>query len=281
MERLPRHCRWCFLTINIANPPLNCYFEIIKFVTNAVFPSFGNRAMTPTEPQILDALQGCSQFLPESFQTEYTRLFLPEHLQNLASRLAQFTANGPPSNHPPPTLLVECTMPLAEAFAPFASLMEQWNDLQESDRQASMAAALLHASPQALLVLLGMRWTPASVRDARALPHSREALLQAAGKIYKETLTVGARAMTKHLQRVTDQFWGEMRGGDADKNQQALTKIASLLDQATWWNVFEHYKHEIVFEARIASGYGARWQHDGPVFIGFLEPFGPEFPMVR
>ncbi|WBX78052.1 hypothetical protein PG911_07290 [Tenacibaculum ovolyticum] len=33
-----------------------------------------------------------------------------------------------------------------------------------------------------------------------------------------------------------------------------------MLKNKTWWNVYYHYKHELVYEVRIASGHGARWK---------------------
>jgi hypothetical protein len=37
--------------------------------------------------------------------------------------------------------------------------------------------------------------------------------------------------------------------------------------------VFGHFQHEVVYEARVRSGHGARWAQGGAEFIGFLEPF--------
>ena len=38
-------------------------------------------------------------------------------------------------------------------------------------------------------------------------------------------------------------------------------------DSATWWNVFGHFAHEVVYEARVPSGHGARWGFGGDEFI--------------
>ena len=53
-------------------------------------------------------------------------------------------------------------------------------------------------------------------------------------------------------------------------------KQEAILDAATWWNVFGHFQHDVVYEARVPSGHGARWGFGGNEFIGFLEPFDEE-----
>jgi hypothetical protein len=84
---------------------------------------------------------------------------------------------------------------------------------------------------------------------------------------------VAARAWEKHAPRSGEAFWGKVTGNDRDKNAAALALVRKILTGATWWNVFGHYVHDTVFEARVPGGHGARWGRDGAVFIGFLEPF--------
>jgi hypothetical protein len=144
-----------------------------------------------------------------------------------------------------------------------------------------LAGALMTATVGRVLVLLGQRLTPGSLTDARAIPRPAEELLRASARTYKGQLSVGARALTKHLQRTRLTFWGELAGNEEEKSRTAQQLIQTVLRNATWWNVFEHYKHQVVFEARVAEGYGARWDNDGEEFIGFLEPFTEGFPLVR
>ena len=40
-----------------------------------------------------------------------------------------------------------------------------------------------------------------------------------------------------------------------DKNAAARQLIETILGGATWWNVFGHYAHDTVFEARLPSGH--------------------------
>jgi hypothetical protein len=230
------------------------------------------------------ALFACQACLPESFRSDCARLFHPEHLAKLAARLATFHHNGIPDTFPPPHLTVENTPPLQEAWAPFAGFMDAW---QQSVNQQSpellqlLAEALVTATIGGVLVLLGQRRTPGSLTDARAIPRPAEELLRASAQIYKGQLSVGARALTKHLQRTGLAFWGELTGTEEEKSQTAQRLLRTVLENTTWWNVFEHYKHQVVFEARVAQGYGARWGSDGEEFIGFLEPFTEGFPLVR
>jgi hypothetical protein len=230
------------------------------------------------------ALFACQTYVPEPFRSDCVRLFHPEHLAKLAARLDEFHRHGVPHAFPTPHLSMETTPPLREAWVPFAAFMQSW---QQSGEQASpdllrlLAEALVAATIGHVLVLLGQRRTPGSLTDARAIPPPAEELLRATARPYHGRLSVGARALSKHLQRSRSGYWGELTGNDEAKNQRAHEVLQTMLRDATWWNVFEHYKHQVVFEARVAEGYGARWGRDGQAFIGFLEPFTPGFPRVR
>jgi hypothetical protein len=60
------------------------------------------------------------------------------------------------------------------------------------------------------------------------------------------------------------------------KNALAEQILNGILDQTTWWNVFGHFSHETVYEARVPLGHGARGRLGGSELIGFLEPFDEE-----
>ena len=51
--------------------------------------------------------------------------------------------------------------------------------------------------------------------------------------------------------------------------------VTRIIEEKTWWNTFIHYKHDVVYEIRIASGEGIRWKKSESELelIGFLEPF--------
>jgi hypothetical protein len=215
----------------------------------------------------------------ESFQTTNARLLAEEHLVRLAARLLRFHEQGIPEERPRPHFAAECTPSLESSFAFFRDALALWQ--QSSDEPAvvqALARALEAAGTGRLLLLLGQRLTSASLTDARAIPPPRTELLASASRPHNpaDPLTVAGRALTKHHHRSLDAFWGEVRGSTAEKNANALRVLNLILDNPTWWNVFGHYAHDIVFEARLPTGHGARWGHSGGDFIGFLEPFDEE-----
>jgi hypothetical protein len=225
-----------------------------------------------------ETLRACATLLPEGFRTEHARLFEEEHLVRLAGRLLEFAEGGVPAQPPPPHFAAECTPPRTEAWAFFRDPVAEWQ--AAPDRLAApvlhgFADALVGAGTRNLLLLLGQRLTPASITDARAIPPTRAQLLAAANREHNpaDHLTVAARALTKHVHRSAEAFWGEVSGPVPHKNAVAVAILKRILDNATWWNVFGHFAHETVFEARVPSGHGARWGLGGSEFIGFLEPF--------
>lgn len=226
--------------------------------------------------ELVDILRACVSYLPEAFLSAHQRLFTEEeHLQKFANRLLAFSQSGVPETFPLPHFHVECTPPLKSAYVFFEPFMQHWksNTSNSSLLTQQFARALLEAGCKNILILLGQRITPASLTDARAIPPSKAKLLASANKEYTQGLTAGARALTKHVHRSPDQFWGEVKGSTEDKNRLAREKIERILEHTTWWNIFGHYKHDIVFEARVPEGKGVRWGHSGSELIGFLEPF--------
>jgi hypothetical protein len=110
----------------------------------------------------------------------------------------------------------------------------------------------------------------AGKRSARTLTRARTLLLadQAGGgpawegAATADALGCGHRTVERVRQRFVEQ------GLDA-----ARAVLERILDEQTWWNVFGHFQHEVVYEARVPSGHGARWVKGVAAFIGFLEPF--------
>jgi hypothetical protein len=204
---------------------------------------------------------------------------VPEYLDRLADRLQTLHRDGIPTRRPRPHFAAECTPPLGPAYAFFADALRAWEaDPSGASTPPAFAAAMSAAGCGSLLLLLGQRRTPATLTDARGIPPRREVLLGAAEQPCgpRDPLNVAARAFTKHFHRSPDAFWGKVEGSAQDKNRAARALLERILDNATWWNVFGHYKHETVFEARVETGQGARWGKAGTVFIGFLEPFDDE-----
>jgi hypothetical protein len=227
---------------------------------------------------LADTLQDCAALLPEAFRTEHARLFEDEHLARLAARLLAFHQQGVPAERPLPHFAAEITPPLADSWAFFRDAVAAWDTAADKEATAILqqfADALAAAGTKHVLLLLGQRLTPASLTDARAIPPTRAELLAAANQLHAppDHLTVAGRALTKHVHRSPEAFWGEVRGSALEKNAAAVHVITQVLDNTTWWNIFGHFQHEVVYEARVPTGHGARWGHGGGEFIGFLEPF--------
>jgi hypothetical protein len=214
-------------------------------------------------------------------RSDLARLFEDEDLvAGLATRLLVCARQGVPAERPLPHFSGECTPPLGEAFAFFRPALAAWHDGPDAPAVAQrLAEAVAAAGLKNLLVLLGQRMTPGSVTDASGLPPPRAKLLAAARMRHSEAdeLSVAGRAFAKHAGRDAGEgFWGQASGPSAEKNAAAERWIVQILDAATWWNVFGHFTHGLVYEAREPGGHGVRWGQGGDEFIGFLEPFEEE-----
>lgn len=200
--------------------------------------------------------------LSPAFRVLTARVWVPEQLDRIVRRVSE-----PPPERPLPHFEAEVTppvQPLAER------LRAVW-----SGSPVLLATEVERIGVDGLLLLLGQRRTPATLTDARGIPPTTDALLASAVARFNphDELTVAARAMAKHAHRSTDRFWGEVSGPTAVRNAQAFEVLTRILAGRTWWNVFGHFAHDTVFEARLPTGHGARWGDDGSELIGFLEPF--------
>lgn len=231
-----------------------------------------------SENDLVTTLKQCRELLSNGFREEHDALLADEHLEKIAARLLAFSQEGPPEGFPPPYPSAECTPPLQTAWEPFKGVMQQWlsaEDRQSPEMLQAMATTMEAAGIDRLLLLLGQRRTPASLTDARAVPPTLDQLLESAARPHTpgERLSVAGRALTKHVSRSTGSFWGEVTGSGEAINEQATELIRKIIAGVTWWNVFGHFQHEVVYEARLPSGHGARWAQKDWEIIGFLEPF--------
>ena len=193
-----------------------------------------------------------------------------EYILRLAQQIVHFAQFGVAKH--PPFYEEECTPALQGIVDPFLFAFDIWKtDTKEGEE--SFYALLERTAMKEILLVMGQRQTSASVRDEGGLPPLKDNLSASFSACHKHTLSVGARAWCKHANRSEDNFWGNVKGNDDYKNRIAELILQKLFTQYTWWNVFEHYKHGVVYEIRVPSGHGARWSVDGTVFIGFLEPF--------
>ena len=98
---------------------------------------------------------------------------------------------------------------------------------------------------------------------------------QLCGNANPPILTVGARAIQKHLTRANGAFWGPLFGkSDKKRNEQADRKIRELFSRITWINLLTLSRttaDQIIVEVRQSEGFGARWEVNYP-FKGLIEP---------
>jgi len=180
----------------------------------------------------------------------------------------------------PPECDVETTPDLQESLGAFRTEIEilfQYH-AELKDRavyHVSFDNAFSHLDMEGMLLLLGQRHTPSSLRSIQGVPPPLSLLLEAATKPYHlgHILHMCGRALCKHAARSSDSWWETPNGNDSQKNSIAIAVLNSILTKKTWWNTFSHYHWGVVFEVRVASGHGVRWSDDGRRFIGFLEPF--------
>ncbi len=226
---------------------------------------------------LIAVLRATRPHLSDDFWDRNGRLFESEPSRRLAERLWNFHQNGV-AELPPPRWDDESTPAVDEIFNRFQPVMSEWirvGGVTDGEIVAVWANTLKSVSAGDLLVLMGQRLTSASVCDHRAIPPDRQLLVKAALEPChpSNSLSVAARALEKHAIRSDEEFWRKPQGAPSDRNAEAVRIVETLLDDCTWWNVFTHYKHDLVYEVRRPSGHGARWAGEGREFIGFLDPF--------
>lgn len=152
-------------------------------------------------------------------------------------------------------------------------VMNYFKSEYENQNISSWSTIIEDAPFDYLLIILGQRQTSASIKNEIGIPPSKDILLKSCEQLYKQQLCVVTRAWEKHVGRSDDNFWGEIKGSVVDKNVYVKNLVLKLIEEKTWWNIFYHYKHGLVYEIRVKSGHGVRWNKEGTTIIGFLEPF--------
>nr|WP_315032968.1 hypothetical protein [uncultured Chryseobacterium sp.] len=204
-------------------------------------------------------------FISNSWKEKYQAILVTEHLEKLEENILSFKNNTIEWNLP--YFNEEVKVNRQEIFEKFMTILE--NNLSDAEK-----AQLLEALPiEYWLIILGQRLTSASIRDEKAIPPVSAVLLNACKESFNDEITIAQRAWEKHIGRIDDDFWGNIKGNNQQKQEKVMAKIHDILEQATWWNVFFHYKHELVFEVREKEGHGIRWSHGETKLIGFLEKF--------
>ena len=201
----------------------------------------------------------------EAWKDQYQSVLVKEHLENLEKNIYRFKENALEWNFP--YFNEEIKINRQESFEQFITILE-------SNHSDEVKAKLMEAIPfEHWLNILGQRLTSASIRDENGIPPLKSMLINACQEPFNNEITIAQRAWEKHIGRMDDDFWGEIKGNNQQKQEKVMAKIHDILDHKTWWNVFFHYKHELVFEVREKEGHGIRWSHGGTKLIGFLEKF--------
>lgn len=172
----------------------------------------------------------------------------------------------------------ESTNKELDSLSQFTSIVLDFvSRVSEANAVSLGESVLLSLGVRGVLTCLGIRRTQGSVNSY--LPPTREALVRAFKQRHTKeesknsTLTVGARALTKHYHRSSEGFWGKSKGSEDERNALAENILERLLNECVWINVHCLPSEEPVVEVRVSEGYGARWfikKQNG--FRGFLEP---------
>lgn len=214
---------------------------------------------------MMNLLERYISFFSVEWKEKYEAILAEEHLEILSKNILKFKDQN--VDWDLPFFNEEIKIDRDESFNKFITILK-------SENSAKIKAKHLEEIPfEHWLNILGQRLTSASIRDENAIPPLRNLLIEACEKPFNDEITTAQRAWEKHVGRMEDQFWGEVKGNNQQKQQMVMKKINDILDHKTWWNVFFHYKHELVYEVREQGGHGIRWSHGGKKLIGFLEVF--------
>lgn len=204
-------------------------------------------------------------WISEDWKEKYQAILAEEHLKILSDNIQKFQDKKLEWNLP--YFNEEIEINREDIFNQFINIIKNNNTDEDKAKQ-------LEGIPfENWLIVLGQRLTSASIRDENAVPPLTSILIEACQEPFNEEITIAQRAWEKHTGRMDDDFWGEVKGNNQQKQEKVMKKIHYILENNTWWNVFFHYKHEFVFEIREKEGHGIRWSHGGKKLIGFLEKF--------
>lgn len=213
------------------------------------------------------------QFISNDWKNKYGNLLNDEHWSVITERIFSYIFENKINHNPLPVFNEEIISDYPSHYQYFENLKSL---LEKNENQATqIIAQTIEETPfESLLVILGQRKTPATIIVENGIPPLKNQLLQSCFALYNNQICKAARAREKHISRnEEDIFWGKIEGTHEEKEQAAKTIVRKIIEEKTWWNVFTHYKHDVVYEIRVDSGQGIRWKKDNLELIGFLEPF--------
>lgn len=212
-------------------------------------------------------------FLSEDWKNQYSALLSKEHWDVIRKRVFSFAFENRICHSPLPFFNDEVTVAYPEHYIFFESV----KSISEKNRNEGtrLIAAIIEETPiESLLIILGQRKTSATIANESGIPPEKELLLKSSFEPYNNQMCKATRARDKHIARSSkSSFWGKTEGTPVEKEEATKALVKKIIEKKTWWNVFTHYKHGVVYEIRVASGEGIRWRKRDLDLIGFLEPF--------
>lgn len=225
--------------------------------------------------ELAKLLKKIKNYFSKDWILQNEAFFQEEILLEFSEKLIQYCKQGVPKELVLPLFNEEITPLLTESFQPFKEVLNTLEsgvfDIENSKKE--LVKTIEKIDFKHLLLLLGQRITSATIQTADGIPPLEKDLLIASFQPYNSQVTKVVRAFEKHAERSDNNFWGTVTGTPREKEEKVRSILTSMLKQKTWWNVFYHYKHELIYEIRIPSGHGARWKKSNLEFIGFIEPF--------
>jgi hypothetical protein len=226
--------------------------------------------------RLTQLLLDSKSFFSESWLKNNGAFFEEDNLYAFSYNCLAFHKNGLPQNRQKPLFVEEVTPQLDVPFSSFKTIISRLEANSFANtllNKEALSSGIQNAPFEHILLIMGQRQTPATIKNAKGLPMSKKSMLNNALKPFNNQISVGVRAWEKHTERSEDNFWGNVKGSPLAKVETVKSIIANMINNYTWWNTFYHYKHDIVFEIRVESGHGMRWSKTDGKLIGFLEPF--------
>lgn len=212
-------------------------------------------------------------FFSKEWRNKYAELLNSEHWDIIITRIFSFVVKDEISHNLRPNFNEEIIADYPKHYQFFEKL-KHLVEKDESEISPLIAQTIEETPIASLLIILGQRKTSATITDENGIPPRNEQVLKSCFAPHNKQKSKAARAREKHISRNNESgFWGKIEGNPRQKEEVAKTVVKKIINEKTWWNVFTHYKHDVVYEVRVATGEGMRWKKENLELIGFLEPF--------
>ncbi|MFD2940796.1 hypothetical protein [Flavobacterium notoginsengisoli] len=209
--------------------------------------------------------------LSKEWKEKYALFLTDENLELFSENLISYYSQKAEVSRLP-YFKEEIIISLQDAVFCFKAVLENLENNSEGLKN-SLIEAFEKTPFEIILLILGQRLTSASRRDETGIPPLREILLESCFEPFNKEISIAVRAWEKHVGRKKDSIFGEVKGNAIQKKENVEKLIHYMINHKTWWNIFYHYKHGLVYEIRVENGQGMRWSADGKQFVGFLEDF--------